>query len=150
MQFGFLGIGSTFATFGRILCFGFLLQLVFTYFQCLAYGFFLLGSECIAKLYAQRIGYLFAQFVGSFFQSEFLALLLHQLPLFQLFFGKQAVRTAEALFPYRIVDGVDAFAHLIYLLIKCLAGEVAYLYTAVHRFLILAACRHEPVNESHA
>ena len=57
MQFGFPGIGSTFATFGRILCFGFLLQLVFTYFQCLAYGFFLLGSECIAKLYAQRIGY---------------------------------------------------------------------------------------------
>ena len=54
MQFGFLGIGSTFATFGRILCFGFLLQLVFTYFQCLAYGLFLFGSECIAKLYAKK------------------------------------------------------------------------------------------------
>ena len=90
-----------------------------------------------AKLYAQRIGYLFAQFVGSFFQGEFLALLLHQLPLFQLFFGKQAVRAAETLFPYRIVDGVDAVRASYLSFIKCLAGEVAYLYTAVHRFLIL-------------
>ena len=142
--------GGAFAELGGILRFGFPLQLFFTYFQRLAQGLFLFGSKRVAQLYAQRVGHLFAQLVGGFFCGKFFALLLHQLPLFQFFLIEQAVRTAETLFPYRVVDGVDTLAHLIYLFIERLTGEVAQLYTAVDRFFVLAARRHEPVDESYA